>query len=121
MVEGVLNARLYEPGDLAYGLLTQVSSHDIPAQRQRQARLRIPPLAQVLNQSESLALVGELALVDKQPYISLAARDVAHNLVERHHEVLHLGLVKLQSQKGRRPLSGYRHRLALEVLTRTLP
>ena len=54
-------------------------------------------------------LVGELAFVDQQPRLDLAVSHRLEDFVKRHHDVLHVGLVQAQREKGGRQRAGNRH------------
>ena len=62
----------------------EVAAGDVRAERQRQARLGEPPLAEVDHLLQAGRAVGQLALVDQEPGVGLAGRDLVHDLVERH-------------------------------------
>ena len=67
MCQAVFDALLEQPLDVADRLRAQILAHRVRAQRQRQAGLLLPPVAQVDDQLQILVAVGELAFVNDQP------------------------------------------------------
>ena len=65
-------------------LVAQVLADDVAAERQGQAGLLEPPLAEVDDLVQALVAVVELALVDDQAGVDLALGDGREDLVERH-------------------------------------
>ena len=93
----------------------EVAANDVAAERQRQAVGALgPPLAEVDELPQALLLVGELAFVNQQPRLDLAVAHGLEDLVKRHHDVLHVGLVEPQREKRGRQRARNRHRDAVE-------
>ena len=68
---------------VARRLLAEVAPHGVDAERKRQARFEQPPLAEVEALLEAFVAVGQLPLVDQQPRVRAARRDLRLDLVER--------------------------------------
>src|SRR5213079_906454 len=62
--EAVLNAGLEVAGDVPHQRVSQVATHDVAAERQRQARLVVPPFAEIDPEVQPAVRVRQLALVD---------------------------------------------------------
>ena len=72
MVEGVADAFLEQPADLADGCVAEIVADHVAAQRQRQSGLFLPPDAEIDDQLQTLILKGELAFVNDEPGVVLA-------------------------------------------------
>ena len=105
--ETVLNARLQVACDVAHQGRPEVTAHHVPAERQRQPRLRAPPLAQVDPEPQPAVGVGKLALVDQQSRVCAAGRHVVFDLIERHDHMPGGGLKQLEREKRRGELTGH--------------
>ena len=62
--------------------LAEIAPGDVDAERQRQARLEQPPLAEIEHLVEAGLPVRQLALVDHEPGVGAAGRDLVEDLVE---------------------------------------
>ena len=100
------------PGELTTAFLVlkmalgaDVAAGDVSAQRQRQAGLEQPPLAQVDDLLQALGLVRELALVDQQAGIGSAGLDLVEDLVERHRAIAELAHAHPQHEERGRQLA----------------
>src|SRR5437588_11519487 len=76
-----------------------VFAQNVSAQRQWQARLALPPFAEVDDLCESRALVSELALVNDQARIGFTAFHGLEDLIERHDDVLEVTEIELKREK----------------------
>src|SRR5882762_5631670 len=103
--EAVLNAGLEIPGDVPHQRVSQVAAHDVATERQRQARLVVPPFAEVDPEVQPAVGVGELPLVDEEPRVRAAHRHVLLDLIERYDDVARRRLVQLERQKRRGELA----------------
>src|SRR6266568_826825 len=74
MREAVLNAGLEVAGDVPHQRVSQVATHDVAAERQRQARLVIPPFAEIDPEVQPAVRVRQLPLVDEEPRVRPARR-----------------------------------------------
>ena len=105
-------------------LAAEVAAEDVAPQRQRQAGLVEPPLAQVDDQHELLPGVGELAFVDDQAGVDglaleVAGRDRVEDLVEGHDDVgKSAAQAKPQGQVGRGQRARHGDRRRGQVLQR---
>ena len=93
-------------GKLSAHLGLEILAHDVAAERQRQAGLVLPPFAEVHDLREAVARVRELALVNDQSGVGIAALHRIENLVEGHHDVLEVRHVEAQRQEGARLQAG---------------
>ena len=110
MVQRVADALLEQPADLADDRrVAEIAADDVAAQRQRQARLLLPPHAQIDDQVQPLVLKRELAFVDDQPGVEFAGRDRGDDLVERHDFVREI-VAEQQLQGRETPSSSCRAR-----------
>ena len=64
-----------------------------------------PPLAEVDQSCAAFVLVGELPFVNQQAGLDLAVAHGLLDLVERHHDVLDVGLVQPQREERGRQLA----------------
>src|SRR5216117_1859592 len=96
MGEAVLDAGFEIPGDVPHQRLSQVATHHVAAERQRQSRLVVPPFAQVDPQMQVAVGVGELPLVDEEPRVRATRRHVLLDLIERHDDMARRRLVQLE-------------------------
>src|SRR5207249_2644251 len=103
--EAVLNAGFEIPGDVPHQRLSQVATHHVATERQRQSRLVVPPFAQVDPQMQAAVGVGELPLVDEEPRLRATRRYVLLDLIERHDDMARGRLVQLERQKRRGELA----------------
>src|SRR5881396_1827144 len=99
--EAVLNAGLEIACDVAHQRVSQVAAHDVAAKRQRQARLVVPPFAEIDPEVQPTIGIGELALVNEDSRLRATRRHVFLDLIERYDDVTHTGLVQLEGQKRR--------------------
>src|SRR5437868_8440987 len=113
MVKTVIDACAHNREQVALNGKRDVFAQNVSAQRQWQARLALPPFAEVDDLCESRALVGELALVNDQAGIGFAALHRVEDLVERNYDVLEITQVKLEREKCARHFSWYGNRLFL--------
>ena len=60
----------------------QVLAHHVAAERKRQARLAVPPLAEVDDEVQAAIAERELAFVDEETRVDLAIDDRVFDLVE---------------------------------------
>ena len=70
--------------------VAEVAARDVDPERERQPGLEEPPLAEVDDLVQAVRPVGQLALVDEQPGLGAARRDLVDDLVERHLAVAEL-------------------------------
>src|SRR2546427_1784808 len=87
--EAVLNAGLEIACDVAHQHVSQVAAHDVAAKRQRQARLVVPPFAEIDPEVQPPVGICQLPLVNKHPRLRATRRHVLLDLIERHDDVAH--------------------------------
>ena len=92
MFEPVVDAFLEQPVHVAHRRRAQVFANGVGPQRQRQAGLVVPPVAQVDDQLQTAIAIGELPFMNDQAGVDrlaliLARLDRIENLVERHDHV----------------------------------
>jgi hypothetical protein len=80
----------------------EVAPGGVHAEREREAGLEQPPLTEVDGLDEPVALERELALVDEQPCLGPAGRDLVRDLVERKLAVPEVAEVEAERQERRR-------------------
>ena len=103
-------------------LPAQIATGDVGPERQREAGLEQPPLAEVDHLLQALGLVGELTLVDQQPGVGLARLDRVEDLVERDDAVPEVAQDHPQDEERGRHLPGHGDLdLAQLVLRHRLP
>ena len=78
----------------------EIPADRVAAQRKGQAGVLQPPGAEVGPEVKPGVGVGELALVDQQADIHVAPVDRVLDLVERDHDLDHVGLVELEREVG---------------------
>src|SRR5881296_3247820 len=103
--EAVLNAGLEVAGDVPHQRVSQVATHDIAAERQRQARLVVPPFAEIDPEVQPAVRVRQLALVDEEPRVRPTRRHVLLDLIERHDDVARRRLIQLEREVRRGELA----------------
>src|SRR6202023_2954707 len=64
VIEAVLDALAEQPAETALQILRQIAPDAVPPQRQRQARLPLPPLPEVHHLEQPEVALGELPFVD---------------------------------------------------------
>src|SRR5213078_4623507 len=104
--EAVLNAGLEVAGDVPHQRVSQVATHDVAAERQRQARLVVPPFAEIDPEVQPAVCVRQLALVDEEPRVRPTRRHVLLDLIERHDDVARRRLIQLECEVRRGELAG---------------
>ena len=88
-------------------VVAEVAADDVDAERQRQARLEQPPLAEVEALLQAFVPVGQLPFVDDQAGARTAGSDLVEDLVERQHAVRELAAEREpQDEVGGRQLPG---------------
>src|SRR5437588_12884475 len=90
-----------------------VFAQNVSAERQWQARLALPPFAEVDDLCESRALVSELALVNDQAGIGFAIAHGVENFVEGEDDGFEFTEIELKREKCARHFSWYGNRLFL--------
>ena len=88
------------------GGVAEVAAHDVAAERQRQAGVALPALAEVEHLRQTHLLVGDLALVDEQTEIGLSLQHGVRDLVEGHLDQRRVADVEPQQERGGRVLAG---------------
>ena len=106
--QAVLDALLEQPLDLADGFRAQILADGVGAQRQRQAGVLLPPVAQIDDELQVLLAERELPFVNDQPGVDrlavvLAGHDGRNDLVERHFDA---GKIRAQAQPQRQVRTG---------------
>ena len=81
-------------------LVAQRAANGVAAERQRKARLLVPPDAEIEDLREAIAAVGELAFVDDEAGVELARDHGGNDLVEGHGDGLDLRREELQREIG---------------------
>ena len=84
IVETWSSIELEDGRQIGEHVVAEIAPRDVRAQRQRQARLQEPPLAEVEHLLQALVRVRELALVDDEADVRVACLHLVENLVERH-------------------------------------
>src|SRR3989442_776015 len=103
--EAVLNAGLEIACDVAHQRVSQVAAHDVAAKRQRQARLVVPPFAEIDPEVQPTVGEGELPLVNEDPRLRATRRHVLLDLIDRYDDVTHTVLLQLEGLKRRGELT----------------
>src|SRR5437762_10108118 len=101
--QSVLDARLQIARNRAHQAFPEVASDDVAAERQRELRLLIPPLAHVGPEMQTAVGVGQLALMDQESRIGVSGSDAIFDLIEGNDDVTRGRLVQSQRQKRRHP------------------
>src|SRR5262245_2758831 len=101
---------------LADQLGSEIAADDVAAERQRKpARALVPPLAEIDDLAQAVLGVRQLPFVDEQARVGLAVGDEPLDLIERHDDVLEIGLVESQREIGGRQRAGNRNPLSLHL------
>lgn len=101
MAEGIVDTCPDGPVDHQDPLLTETPASDNTAERDRQAEIVLPPLAQILQADQAPFPIGEAGLVDDDPRINFSSVDGIHDPIEAHlHQVAALGEKHLQEEGG---------------------
>ena len=87
--------------------MPEIAPRDVRAERQGQAGLAEPPLAEIDDLLQPGGGVRELALVDEQARVRLPRRDLVHDLVERNLPEREVPELQLQRQERRRHAPGH--------------
>src|SRR6185295_11413462 len=82
VAETVLDALRQQPAEPPLELRLEVPPDAVAAERQRPARLLLPPGAEIHHRVQPELSVGELPFVDHHPGVHLAADDRVHDVVE---------------------------------------
>jgi len=106
MRQAVLDRARERAGDAGDPLGPQVPAHDVAAERQREARLLLPPPAEVHDLLQALVRERELPLVDQEPRGDLAVAHGFLDAVERHRAHRDARRPELERERRRRPRSG---------------
>ncbi len=89
MFQPILDAGVKDVGKFRDGFRAERFFDRVSAEGKRQAAgFRKPPLAEIGTELETLARVGELALVDDEADVGVAAGERVENLVERDDDVI---------------------------------
>ena len=93
-----------------------VAARDVDAERQRQARLEQPPLAEVEHLVQADIGERELALVDQEAIVGAPGRDLVGDLLERQLAVRKVAEHEPERQEGGRHRAGHDDLLAPQVV-----
>ena len=107
MVQPVLDALLEQRGHFLHRGRAEILADRVAPQRQRQARLVVPPLSQIDDQRQPLIGIGQLAFVNDQPGVHLLLLDQIEDLIEGLDLVREvIAQQQPQRQKGGGQLAG---------------
>src|SRR3982751_3744988 len=98
MIESVRDALAEMPRHFLLGLARHVLANDVAAEWKRQAGFLQPPCAHVGDEVKAFVLVGELAFVDQQTRIDIAALHRLLDLIERDDYGREIRLVEPERQ-----------------------
>ena len=88
-------------GGGAHGVGAEGAADSVAAEREGQAGLLVPPVAEVEELDEAVVGVGELAFVDDEAGVELAGEDGGDDLVEGDGDGLDLGSEELEGEVRR--------------------
>src|SRR6202049_1423385 len=118
MIEAIRDALTKMPRDFPLHVARHRFTNDVATERERQPGFLEPPSAHVGDEMQSFVLVCELALVNQQPRINLAADHGLLDLIEGNDDGNKIRLKKLERQVGARHHSGHGHSLTRYVVVR---
>src|SRR5262249_30864806 len=104
--ESVLNRTRERPRDPRNALGPEIAPDDIAPERQREARLLLPPPPEVDDRVESLGGERELPLVDQEAGLDLTVADSRQDLVKSAERRRYPRRPELESKMRRRVLAG---------------
>ena len=99
-------------------LVAEVAAGDVRTERQRQAGLQQPPLAEVEHLLQPLVGIRQLTLVDDEADVGVARLHLVEDLVERHLPVTEVADRHAEHEERRRHASGHRDLEVGEVVQR---
>src|SRR5207244_12779729 len=83
IVETTLDRLAEHLGHVVKNTVAEIPASDHDAERKRQARLEQPPLTEIENLHQAVALERELALVDEETGLGAPRRNLLADLLER--------------------------------------
>ena len=102
VVQTVGNALAEVSRNLLLYVARHVLADDVAAEGEGEAGFLLPPCSHVGDEMQTIVLVGQLALVDQQAGVDIAAENGLLDLVERNDDRKEIGLIEFEREVSAR-------------------